>query len=165
MREAMRVFARFSPKWPVPQEGCCLSSFVLALRDNAILLGRVSDAELWGEKWALPTWNPPRWRDKLLLPAAHLLIREHPDQAANRILEEMLNAGSFTVKFRGIQNHVEDSGHWDVCFVYEADIRGDVRKPPWFSELRYFSPEDITSNSIGRGHADIMREAGIRLKD
>lgn len=158
------IFARFNPKWAAPEEGFCLSSFILATKGDSILLGKISDPDLWGSKWALPTWNPVRWKDKLLLPAAHMLRREHPDQAAERLIREMLNTSNFTLKLKGIQNHVNQAGHWDLCFVYEANIKDEIKTPPWFSELRYIKFNELKPDEIGRDHADIIEEAGIPIK-
>ncbi len=161
-----RMFARFGQgRWTAPEEGFCLSSFILAAKDDALLLGKVSDPDTWGNKWALPTWNPPRWQDKLLLPAAHLLLKEHPDQAADRIMKEMLQVSDYTLTFRGIQSHVSgEKGHWDICFIYDASIKSEIKKPKWFFELRYVKIKDIKPDEVGRGHADIISEAGISIR-
>lgn len=160
-----RGFARFlQGKWPGPVGSLCLSSFVLALKRGSLLLGKVSHPDIWERQWALPTWKPSKWRGKLLLPATHLLLKEHPDQAAERIMRNMLKVSEYKLAFHGIQSHVRKRPlHWDICFIYHARIKGLVKKPPWFAELRYVEFKEIRREELGRDHADVIEKAGIRL--
>ncbi|MFQ6011605.1 MAG: NUDIX hydrolase [Nitrososphaerales archaeon] len=140
-----------------PEKGVCLSSFLIIRKGEDVLLGKVGDAELWKEKWCLP-WIEERWRDKWVLPASHLLMGEHPNDAANRILREMLGQESLTPTYHSTQSFVGETGHWDVCFIYTAQVDREVPKPAWFSELGFLNVKELEKSSFGRGHDEVLKE-------
>jgi hypothetical protein len=50
--------------------------------------------------------------------------------------------------------------HWDLCFVYEVKVLGMPRNRAWWSEYRFVSSPELRTLKIGRGHRDILKEAG-----
>lgn len=140
-----------------PENGVCLSSFLVIKKGDDVLLGKVGDAEIWKEKWCLP-WIEERWKDKWLLPASHLLMGEHPNEAAQRILVDMLAENTLTPTFHKVLSFMGENGHWDVCFVYGADVDHEFPKPSWFSELSFVNVKDADSSSFGRGHDEVLKE-------
>lgn len=157
-------FARFSGEKVVqltPEQGLCVSTFLLIRKGDALLLGKVIRPDIVKGKWVLP--------------ASQLLYGEHPDDSVRRILKEQLNTEPEAVSYRGLWSFADR--HWDLCFVYDVDVRGEPRplseaegaKYPheyWYcsqllAELKYVRPEEIRAEEIGRGHADVLQAVGI----
>lgn len=49
--------------------------------------------------------------------------------------------------------------HWDICFIYELRTKSNPKRNPWWNELRFLRPTDITKKKVGRGHKDVLRAA------
>lgn len=57
----------------------------------------------------------------------------------------------------------EEDVHWDLCFVYDADLKlGDA--PPWFAELRRVPLKDLRREEFARGHGDVLSDLGLILE-
>jgi hypothetical protein len=153
----------------VPKGGACLSSFVIARKGKSILVGKMAKPEMWVERFLVgPEWAPRYAAScKYLLPAQHLILGEHPSETASKIVGEMLLTKSEKPKLLGVQSHLSgdpadpDSGHWDVCFIYDARIVGKLSKPEWFSELGYVPLKSLKPGDFTRGHGDILAELGL----
>ena len=175
MRPVTTRWARIGPREPktlfhTPEEGVCLSAFVVARRGSAILLGRPRAAGAWPEKGGFPRFRAEGLEkdESWLLPATHLLMEESPDHAARRVAREWAGLRG-TPRFVEVQSHPQSAGrwrqgrknhHWDLCFVYELHERRAPDPMPWWSELRFFSPREIRELKIGRGHMDVLEAAG-----
>lgn len=99
-----------------------------------------------------------------ILPATHLRMEESPDDAARRIAKDWAGL-SGTPRFATVQSHVRRdrrarSGHWDICFVYELRTRRRPTPRPWWSEMRFVTAAKIRTMTVGRGHKDVLEEAG-----
>jgi hypothetical protein len=46
-------------------------------------------------------------------------------------------------------------------FVYELKAKGLPRLKPWWLEMRFVKPSEIRDMNLGRGHKDILHEAGL----
>ena len=174
---ATERWAQFGPRkksWliNVPIGGVCLSAFIVASKNGSILLGRPKAGQAWPEmggerlSGAVELERTNTW----ILPATHLLIGENPDDASKRISKEFTGLRG-NPKFAMIQSHtrpakiwwkhVGDAVHWYLCFVYELKIDGVPNKlKPWWKEMQLFTSKEIHSLNIGRGHWDILEEAG-----
>ncbi len=170
-----RRFAWFSLTSPrlgftaAPEGGFCLSSFLVALRQGSILLGRFSSDPSWEHLAGLDEERVERevksahW----ILPSSHLLIGESPDQCAKRVAEEILLLKSYDVRYTTTLNYYEDSSrypgrlHWDLCFVYGLRSDEELKKVNHFSEMRYVSLSEVKHEEIGRGQADILETLGL----
>jgi ADP-ribose pyrophosphatase YjhB (NUDIX family) len=120
--------------------------------------------ESWTLKGGYAHWRlaEPEMRNAWLLPATHLKMEENPDHAARRISYEWAGLKG-EPRFVMVQSHVrrrESGNHWDLCFVYEMQVRGLPKCKPWWSEMRFVRSEEIRNMKVGRGHKDILREAG-----
>jgi len=175
MRPVTRRWARLG-EWD-PRElfhpsdaGVCLSVFLVAKRGNSILVGRVRGTRDWPEKGGFPRYRAIQLEhtNAWLLPATHLMMEESPDHAAKRIAREW---GGLTgvPKFLTIQSHIRPStqvrrggkgNHWDLCFVYELKAAKSPKPRPWWSEMRFVPRSQIGKLKMGRGHLDILKEAG-----
>jgi hypothetical protein len=95
-------------------------------------------------------------------------MEESPDQAAKRIAHEWAGIKE-NPRFAMVQSHLRPlklwnprlkGNHWDICFVYELQPKGPVHSKPWWSELRFIPRSEIRTIKIGRGHGDVLEEAG-----
>jgi ADP-ribose pyrophosphatase YjhB (NUDIX family) len=89
---------------------------------------------------------------------------ERPEDAATRILTEMVGAKKAKLKLLQVQSHLAqdpndpESAHWDICFVYGGTLKGKIQAPEWFSELRFAKPKELKSEDFTRGHGDVLKE-------
>lgn len=157
-------FARFSAEkivYKTPEQGLCISSFLLIQKKGALLLGKAIQPDFAKDKWVLP--------------ASQLKYGEHPDDAAKRIIKEQLNTEAKSVSYRGLWSFANH--HWDLCFIYDVKLRTEPRPlkgeeaakypPEYFNssqllgELRYFKPKEIRPDMMGRGQEDVLRAVGL----
>jgi len=152
------------------ETGLCLSAFLVAKHGNSILVGRPHVHDAWPEKGAYPKWQALELEkeETWLLPATHLLMEESPDHAARRIAHQWVGLRG-NPRFVMVQSHLRPlrlwnlklkGNHWDICFVYELHPKGPIHHKPWWSEIRFVSPSEILKIKFGRGHRDILEEAG-----
>ncbi|MGI0080302.1 MAG: NUDIX hydrolase [Nitrososphaerales archaeon] len=105
-----------------------------------------------------------------LLPASHLLMEESPDHAARRIAKEWIGLQGMP-RLLMVQSHKRPSklwklrggreNHWDICFVYTLKSNKIPKLRPWWKEMKYVPRSQIKKLGMGRGHADILKEAGF----
>jgi ADP-ribose pyrophosphatase YjhB (NUDIX family) len=179
LRPVTERWARLGPRdrhtlVHTPEAGLCLSAFVISRRRNSILLFRPHAHDAWETKGAFPKRGAAELAKEgaWLLPATHLLMEESPDHAARRIVREWAGLKG-TPRLLMVQSHTRPGGflgkrlsgnHWDICFVYELTTGNEPRAKPWWSEARYVPIPRISRMKLGRGHLDILREAGIIRK-
>lgn len=171
-----RRWARFGPDDVhqlnhTPRAGVCISAFVIARRGRSILLGKPKAGDPWPEKGGYPKWRAMKLEEDgaWLLPATHLMMGEGPDKAAKRIARDWAGLNR-TPKFVMIQSHLRPArtlspkakdNHWDICVIYTLRSDGRVKLKPWWSEMRFVTPSKIRKMNLGRGHGDILKEAGL----
>lgn len=167
-------FAFFGSKAPrlgftsPPEGGFCISSFVLIRKSRSILLGKLAKSEEWERLTGMDEERVQTLarEQKWLIPASHLMFGEHPDHAAKRVLEEQLELRRYSSKLNSIQSSVGRTKrypgrpHWDICFVYEARLSEQLKRPKWFSDLRYVNPRDLSPSDFGRDHEGVLQELG-----
>lgn len=150
--------------------GVCLSAFVVARRGNSVLLGRPRGSDAWPKKGGYPKHLAVRLEREgaWLLPATHLLMEESPDRAAQRIARQWAGVKG-RPHFAMVQSHTRPASlwrrgakgnHWDLCFVYELFVRSLPKLKPWWSEMRFVPFSQVRRMNVGRGHMDILAEAG-----
>ncbi len=162
----------------VPKAGLCLSAFVVVIDyNNKILLGQPKEHEAWPIAGGLPKFHSKQLEKEgvFILPATHLLMEESPDHAARRITRKWVGYTDAEPSFREVQSHLRPSAlwksylgekrglnHWDICFVYSMQARELPSKiKPWWSEMRFVPSSQISKLNIGRGHKDVLKEAGF----
>ena len=177
MLPVTRRWARFGPTDPrwfahVPEDGCCLSAFVLVTdRRGGLLLGRARPHRDWPEKGCMPLWRLRQvaGHGEWTLPASHLLMDESPDAAARRVARDWAGYARSRPRLVTVTSELMPTGqfrrdggkrvprlHWAICFLYELrSSRKPAPRPGW-SELRFFSPTALRGLSIGRGHRDLL---------
>lgn len=152
--------------------GVCLSTFVVARRGDSVLLCRPHGSDAWPRKGGYPKHLAVQLEKEgaWLIPATHLLMEESPDHAAQRIAREWAGFRG-RPRFLMVQSHTRPhwlipwrkgakGNHWDLCFVYDLVVRSIPKRKPWWSEMRFVPFSEVHSMKIGRGHLDILEEAG-----
>jgi ADP-ribose pyrophosphatase YjhB (NUDIX family) len=152
----------------VPKGGACISAFLVLKGKDGILVGKMTKPEVWVERFFVGENFAPQYASsgKWLLPASHLKYGEKPDVAAKRILNEQVGLGNVKLAFGQVQSHLPqdpndpESAHWDICFIYQGNVNGEVKRPDWFSELRFVKAKEMTPDDFTRGHGDVLKELG-----
>ena len=152
----------------VSKGGTCLSAFLVLKRSGDILAGKMTKPNVWVEKFLVGEEFAPKYASsgKWVLPASHLKFGEKPEDAARRILTEQLGLRGVTLVLSQIQSHLSgdqndpDAAHWDICFIYEGKVEGQVPKPEWFSQLEFLKTNTLSPDDFTRGHGDVLEELG-----
>jgi len=150
--------------------GVCLSAFIVAKRGNSVLVCRPRGSNAWPEKGGYPKHLAAKLEQEgaWLLPATHLLIEESPNHAAQRITSQWAGLKG-QPRFVMVQSHTRRGSlwnrrakrkHWDICFVYELAVHRIPSRKPWWSEIRFVPLSQMRSIKMGRGHKDVLSEAG-----
>jgi hypothetical protein len=163
----------------VPPGGTCLSSFVVVSNGRGILVGKMARPEIWIERFLVGPKFAPVYAgsDKYVLPARHLHWYESPLDAAHSILRDQvgLSVPRGKIALVDAQSHVsgdieneDEPPHWDICFLYRAQISGkmgvNLARPEWFSELVFRPLGSLGRDDFTRGHGDVLDTAGMFRK-
>lgn len=164
-------FALFGPALGTPPGGFCVSVFLVLRREEAILVGRmdVDHAETWIESWQ------PNLRhyegDKrarafagLRLPATYLREGEHPAEAARRVWSGQLGYGGTAAFDRpeiiseaGPSNRAPGYDHWDLLFLYEAEVDAlPDPAPDHWAELTFRDPGAMAPEDLAMLHGELL---------
>lgn len=155
---------------PLPNDGFCLSAFVLLHPDgdpDRVLAGRVRATGDWERVGGIDASRLRRIGADWMLPASHLLLFESPSEAARRISVEQLGG-----ELRGLTGPLvvsdaysrEDGSsldpHWDFHFIFEGSVRS-VPSPPdgLWDRLEFVEAGSPPASGFARGHADIVEFA------
>lgn len=160
----------------VPPGGTCLSTFVIVNSGNRVLVGKPTRPEHWASRFFVSEEMAPKLVENGLyvLPASHLAWFESPEDAAQRVLREMLNLNIPKNRLRllDVQSHTRgdtpENTHWDLCFVYQAELPAGMEKkiatPEWFSELTLVPKSKLKPEHFSRGHGDVLDLAKGKIK-
>ncbi len=176
-----RRFSRFasdppvsSGSWPLPEDGLCLSAFVLLSppgHPEQVLVGRLNPRHPWGELGALDPRRVELNAEGWMLPSCHLLHFEPPDAAAARIVKEQLGLPGLSLKGPQVfsetyapRRHPNRGSHWDLEFLYRGTLpRGGVLTHPAWAELRSVDPARTPRSDFTRSHDEVLELAGYRF--
>jgi len=65
----------------------------------------------------------------------------------------------------GDVNDEKEPPHWDICFVYQAQVSkslaAKLNRPEWFSELEFKPLGSLKQEDFTRGHGDVLQMAGM----
>lgn len=180
MRPVTERWARMGPndaQWfqHVPKGGVCLSAFlVVRNRKGDVLLGRPRRHRAWPERGCLPYWRlePLMETNSWVLPASHLLMEEHPEQAAARVARVWARLPRVAPRLIALDSSRMPTGrsvgrgrgrrplyHWAVGFVYEVRTDRSPLPAPWWREIRFVPVNQLRRLRIGRSHRDLLRYA------
>lgn len=144
----------------------CLSSFLVSLDEGGLLVGRMQDPEAWKDLDLVASPDRAFPSGRWVLPASHVRIGEDPEAAARRIAERQLQAALGDLRLARVLSYAgpfESRGqalHWDLCFMYDADLRVE-KTPPWFAELRRVPLPDLRAADFARGHGEVLADLGL----
>src|ERR1700747_2410053 len=94
------------PDGTQPEEFTHISSFALIRNGAQLLLIRRVRPERWAGKWCIP--------------GMVLLYGEDPAAGARRAVKEQVGAEAARVRLLDVQSY--GGKHWDICFLYHAEI-------------------------------------------
>ncbi len=107
-----------------------------------------------------------------MLPASHLIVKESPQAAAQRIAREQLELPGLALGEPRVVSEVyaprrfpENPAHWDLEFVFRGELDvGSLPHPAAWTELRFVDLDTTPKSAIARSHEDIIESAGLRFR-
>ena len=69
-------------------------------------------------------------------------------------MKEQLRVRSFAVSSSRVLSYATPSDwypgnvHWDLVFAYEVNVRGPIKKPPWWNELRFLARSELAKRRV-----------------
>ena len=133
------------PDGTQPEEVMHISSFVLARKGAHLLLVRRVKPERWAGKWCIP--------------AAIIYYGEDPGTAALRIIREQLGTTATALKLLDVQSYGDK--HWDMCFLFLADIPSAGKLGGDFDKADYFDPANLPAE-VREDHKEVLAMAKLR---
>ncbi len=132
------------PEGTQPEEVMHISSFVLARKGTHLLLVRRVKPER-AAGWSLPS--------------AVINYGEDPGAAAIRIVREQLGATPTALKLLDVQSFGDK--HWDLCFLFEAEIPSVGKLRDDFDKADYFDIAKLPPE-LREGHREVLDMAKSR---
>lgn len=117
---------------------------VVAVKNNQVLLQKGAYRGL--EKW----WG---------LPEDNLKFGEDPEECAKRILRVQAHVEIKNLKFLYIQSSVSKDVHWDLWFVYFAEVDGEPSPGEGNWEVKYFPVDNLPVDLHPQDKPDIEKFA------
>jgi hypothetical protein len=160
----------------VPPGGTCLSSFLAVTDGPRVLVGKMSEPDVWAERFFVRKEMATDYvkSDKYIVPGSHLAWYESPLDAARGIMRDQVGKSLPASRFRlnGVQSHLrgdisssENPAHWDICFIYEVRLTPkeakSLKSPEWFKDFGFRPRSSLRADDFTRGHGDVLAEAGI----
>ena len=128
-----------------PEEVMHISSFVLVRKGAQLLLvRRVKPERVAG------SWN---------LPSTVINYGEDPGAAALRIVREQLGGPATALKLLDVQSFGDK--HWDLCFLFHADIPSVTKLGGDFDKAEYFDLFKLPLE-LREGHREVLDMAKSR---
>jgi hypothetical protein len=159
----------------VPEGGLCLSAFVLISAEGepwTVLMDHLNPDAPWDHLGALDGNRALVHSKGWMLPSSHLMVKEAPAEAAERIVREQLEMEGLRLSGPQVVSEVyrprrfpEKSDHWDLEFIFRSSV--DKEKVPHakaWSDLRFVDTRVVELAEIARSHEDILESAGFRLR-
>jgi len=164
-----RAFCRFNPAdrplttREIPDGGICLSAFlVIGERGHPerVVMGHLNPSAAWDHIGALDPERAEANRQGWMLPSCHLLIRESPQAAAERLLKEQVGLPGLPLTGPQVFSEVYGAkNHWDLHFVFTGE-RDDIAQHPAWSDLGFVDVTETPRDRIARYHEDILALVG-----
>ncbi len=129
-----------------PEEVVHVSSFAIIKNGNKLLLVKRIRPEFTAGKWTFPS--------------SLINIGEHPEQAIKRVIKEQVGAEAKNVKLLEVQSYGDK--HWDLCFVYRADIDSIGKLSQDIEKAEYFDRGSLPPEFRG-DHLEILQSLGSKV--
>ena len=133
------------PDGTQPEEVLHISSFVLVRKGAHVLLARRVKPERMAGSWNLPS--------------AVINFGEDPGSAALRIVREQVGAMPTSLKLLDVQSFGDK--HWDLCFLFEAEIPALGKLGGDFDKAEYFDLAKLPPE-LREGHREVLDMAKSR---
>ena len=133
------------PEGAQPEEVTHISSFVLVRDGTRLLLVRRTKPERLAGSWNLP--------------AVVINYGEDPGAAGLRIIREQIGAAATSLRLLDVQSFGDK--HWDLCFVYEAEIPAVGKLAEDFDRADYFEIASLPPE-LREGHREVLDLARSR---
>ena len=147
----------------IPEGGFCLSSFVILNkngRPNDVLLGRLNPSAEWERIGGLGRDRAEANSKGWMLPGCQLLYGESPQDAAKRILTEMIGMPDQRLEGPAVFSEVYGpKNHWDIEFIFTGE-RENVGPHPAWKELKFVDTTRLQQTDFARSHQDILANIG-----
>lgn len=146
----------------------CISVFAVIERGGKVLMGVPRGEKRWTQEW-ITGWASYTKEDRSealrewRLPSCYLREGEHPDDAVLRVMRDQLGLTTFDLSSARVMSYATPSDwypgneHWDLVFVYNAKVRGEVARPSWWSQLRFLGRSELRGLDLG-WNDDLMRD-------
>jgi ADP-ribose pyrophosphatase YjhB (NUDIX family) len=119
-------------------------SAVVAVRDKHVLLQKGAFPRL--EQW----WS---------VPEDNVKFGEDPEDCARRVLKEQAHVNVKNLRLLYVQSSVYKDVHWDLWFVYAAEVEGDPSPGDGSWEVKYFPIDQLPENVHPQDKPDIEKYA------
>jgi ADP-ribose pyrophosphatase YjhB (NUDIX family) len=164
-----RLFTRFSrtsapPRISeIPEGGFCISSFVVLNRrgrPNEVLLGKLDARADWERIGGLDKDRAELNSKGWMLPGSQLLYGESPQDAAKRILTEMLGMSDQKLQGPAVFSEVYGpKNHWDIEFIFTGE-REEAKPHAAWRELGFVDTTRLKQTDFVRSHQDVLANIG-----
>lgn len=128
-----------------PEEVTHISSFVMVMKGQQLLLARRVKPERWAGKWVIP--------------ASIINYGEDPGAAALRIVREQLGATASVLKLLDVQSYGDK--HWDMCFIFHAEVTSVAKLGGDFDKAEYFDLAKLPPE-LRDDHREVLEMAKSR---
>jgi hypothetical protein len=163
----------FGLRWEEPG-GFCLSTFVILTlvdRPTSVLVGRMNPEAPWDHLGGLDPERVERHRGGWVLPATQLLLRESPDESAQRIVHELLGIDGMPLGPPHVVSEVyaprrdpATTNHWDLSFLYRGTWSGPPPSvPSVWTDLRFVDVRTVRRSEFARVHEEVLDHVGLSV--
>jgi 8-oxo-dGTP diphosphatase len=119
-------------------------SAVVAVRNGEVLLQKGAFPRL--EKW----WS---------FPEDNLKFGEDPEDCARRVLKEQTHVKVKSLRLLYVQSSVYKDVHWDLWFIYAAEVEGEPSAGEENWEVKFFPIDKLPENVHPQDKPDIEKFA------
>lgn len=131
-------------------------------------MGRMNPEFAWDHIGALDPKRVEVHGRGWMLPSSHLIFQEGPQEGAQRILREQLEAPYLQLSGPQVVSEVhtprrfpERPAHWDLEFIFRGEWpEAQPPKAPAWRELKFVDTRTVGKQNIARSHEDILASAG-----
>ncbi|HXW37101.1 MAG TPA: hypothetical protein VEJ36_04280 [Nitrososphaerales archaeon] len=160
----------------IPAGGMCLSSFVVINetgRKENVLLGHLNPKAPWDHIGALDPERIAVHSKGWMIPSSHLILKESPQDSANRILKEQLELDGVSLSGPKVVSEVytprrfpDIPSHWDIEFIFTGELpRESLPRPGAWTEMRFVDTRATKRAEMARAHEEVLESLGFRFSD
>ncbi len=134
-------------------------------------MGHINPEAPWDHIGALDPSRVEVHRTGWMLPSSHLILRESPQSAAQRVLREQLEIENLELSEPKVVSEVyrprrfpKLPEHWDIELIFKGRLgKNEVPAPRAWTELKFIDLRVTSKTDIARSHEDILEYAGLKF--